>query len=322
MGATPTSGSGVRPPPVPIGGDAEAIQKIADLTIQGVKPELREIRVQGLGGGLPDAVPVLFRPGEEGGSAESVKHLIEAYRLMPDRRKGTAAVTTLASFIDLVNRHKDDGSAIFAKTDWPRPALTAVIDYHDLERGPRHGEHRVHYAFPVTPEFQAWIDQVGKPMSQTDFAAFLEDHAAELASPEDGERSEFERLFKAKFASPNELIDLARTLEICVGQSFKQAVKLQSGEAELVFREEHTNGAGEKVTVPGIFMIALPAFVDGERVRIPARLRYRAAGGSVTWFYDLYRWQDALRLRVAEDLVTAGNQTGLPTYEGAPESGR
>lgn len=303
-------------------GEAEAIQKIADLTIQGVMPDIKLFDVEGLGGGLPAKIPVLLRAGERGGQAESVRQLIESYRTGPERRKGTAAVTTLASFVDLVNRHKDDGSAIFAKTDWPRPALTAVIDYHDAERNPRHGEHRVHYAFPVTPEFQAWIDQVGKPMGQADFAAFLEDHAAELASPDDGERSEFERLFKAKFASPNELIDLARTLEICVGQSFKQAVRLQSGEAEMVFREEHTNGAGEKVTVPGIFMIALAAFVDGERVRIPARLRYRAAGGAVTWFYDLYRWQDALRLRVAEDLLTAGRETGLPTYEGAPEGGR
>lgn len=301
-------------------GEAEAIQKIADLTIQGVKPEIRVLEIQGLGGGLPEKIPVLVRPGEQGGRAESVKHLIEEYRNGPERRKGIATVTTLASFIDLVNRHKDAGSAVFAKTDWPNPALTAVVDYHDEKNTPRWSQHRIRYAFPITPEFQAWIDNAGEKMSQVEFAAFLEDHAAELSAPYDGERSNFERLFKATFATPNELIDLARSLEIAVGQSFKQAIRLQSGESEIVFKEEHTNAVGEKVTVPGIFMIALRAFVDGEQVRIPARLRYRASGGTITWFYDLYRWQDELRERVSQDLAEVAKRTDLPTFEGAPEA--
>lgn len=309
---------------IPSGG-AEAIQKVADLTLQGVKPEVVSLEIEGLGAGLPKAVPVLLQPGENGGSVAGLKRFLEEYRTAPERRAGTATVTTLASFIALVNRHKDGDSAIFAKTDWPKPALTAVIDYHRTgDAGDAHAArnlgHRVLYAFPVTPEFQAWIDHVGKPMSQAEFASFLEDHAAELASPFDAERVEYERLFKAKFAAPNELIDLARSLEISVGQTFKQAIRLQSGEAELVFKEEHTGAGGEKITVPGIFMLNLPAFLDGQKVSIPARLRYRAAGGSVTWFYDLYRWQDALRERVAADLAEAGERTGLPTYEGAPES--
>lgn len=324
--ATPTAGSGVKPPPHPAscyGGEAEAIQKIADLTIQGVKPEVVMLKIEGLGAGLPDAIPVLITPGEDGGAVSSVKAFIDAYRTQPDRRRGSAMVTTLASFIALVNRHRSEDSVIFAKADWPNPALTAVIDYHTKAGDARNADHKVVYTFPVTEEFKAWISHVGKPFTQLEFAAFLEDHAAELASPTDGERSEYERLFKAKFATPNELIDLARSLEISVGQTFKQAVRLASGEAEMVFKEEHTNGVGEKVTVPGIFMISLRAFIGGDPVIIPARLRYRAGGGSVTWFYDLYRWQDFLRERVSQDLLEAGAKTGLPTFEGAPEtSGR
>lgn len=324
MGATPTTGSGVKAPPAPscYGGEAEAIQKIADLTIQGVKPEIITIPLAGLGGGLPAAIPAVLTPGENGGSLTFFKHDIEKFRIGPERRKGTAVVTTLKAFIDLTNRHKDDGSVIFAKTEWPKPSLTAVIDYHALDGGPRNAEHRVHYAFPITPEFQAWIDTRGVKMGQADFAQFLEDHAAELAVPYDAERIEYERLFKAKFAAPNELIDLARSLEISVGQTFKQAVKLQSGEATISFHEAHTNTAGEEVTVPGVFMISLRAFVDSDHVRIPARLRYRAAGGAVVWMYDLYRWEDELRDRVSQDLDKAGKDTGLPTFEGAPEAAR
>ena len=306
--------------PEPEAATPKPIQRIADLALQGVKPEITTIAVKGLGGGLPDTIPVVLFPGEKGGTLRVLKNEIEQFRTGPDRRRGTATVTTLLSFIELVNRHKDDDSAIFAKTDWPKPALTAVLDYHTLDGSPRNADHRVLYTFPITPEFQAWIDNVGKKFEQAEFAAFLEDHAAELAAPLDAEKIEFERLFKATLAAPNELISLARDLDIRVGQRFKQAVKLQSGEVELSFTEEHTNATGEKITVPGIFMIAMPAFVDGAQVRIPARLRYRATGGSVVWFYDLYRWQDELRDRVSQDLAKAGKDTGLPTFEGSPET--
>ena len=303
-----------------VSGEAEAIQKVADLATAGQKPTVEWIDgIDALGAGRPESIPVLMQAGSGGGRVADLRTLIEAYRIGPARRTGTARVTTLEAFIALVNRHKDDGSAIFAKTDWPGPSLTAVIDYHDEDNTPRHGEHRVAYAFPVTPEFRAWIEGNDTKMAQGEFAQFLEEHAAELAAPYDAEVNTYERLFRAKFATPNELIDLARSLEIHVNAQVKNAVRLQSGEGEVVFREEHVNGAGERVTVPGVFMIALRAFVDGEAVRIPARLRYRVSGGAITWTYVLYRWEDELRSRVQHDLMRAAEETGLPSYEGAPE---
>lgn len=305
-----------------VASQAEAIEKIAELTRAGNKGEILWIETKGLGAGLPDKVPLLSRPGSHGGPAEleSLDDQLESYRVGPERREGTATVTTLKAFIGLVERHKDSGSVIFAKTNWPKPALTAVIDYHDAQNAPRHCRHRVHYAFPVTPEFSAWIALNGTPMDQLDFAHFLEEHAAELVPPDDGEKSHYERLFKATFAVPNELIDLSRGLEVHVGQRVKNAHRLQTGESEITFVEEHSNAAGEPIVVPGIFMIQLRAFVDGEPVRIAARLRYRASNGTIGWFYQLYRWEDELRERVAQDLAKAGKDTGLPTFEGAPEA--
>lgn len=67
-------------------------------------------------------------------------------------------------------------------------------------------------------------------------------------------------------------------------------------------------------------MISVPAFIDGEAVRIPARLRYRIAGGDIKWFYQLYRWQFYLREQVGRDLREAATKTGLPCFEGAPEA--
>jgi hypothetical protein len=96
---------------------------------------------------------------------------------------------------------------------------------------------------------------------------------------------------------------------------------LQTGERVVEFSEEHQNAKGEPIVVPGVFMVSVPAFVDGDPVRIPARLRYRVAGGKVKWFYQLYRWEFFLREQVGYDLKEAGsNETGLPAFEGAPEA--
>jgi len=302
-------------------GLAEAIEKIASLAVDGTAIQLCTVPVEGLGDGLPASVPMLITKGRGGpASAIAITEIIERYRLAPARRAGTARAGTLASFIDLVKRHQSPNSAVFATTIWPTPALTAVIDYHGIDGAPDWLKHRIRYEFPVTEELKAWMSSDGQTMEQIEFAQFLEEHAAELASPLDTERSEFERLFKARFATPAEVIDLSRALEIYVGSSVKRAERLQTGERTVEFVSEHTNAKGEKVDIPGIFMVAVPAFLNGEPVRIPARLRYRVANGSIHWSYALYRADVWLRDQVCADLDQVAKQTGLPCYEGAPEA--
>ena len=267
--------------------------------------------------GVPPIVPVAVRKGETPELVDLAQRF-EPWRTAPSRREGVARTTTLASFVDLVNRHKDEDSALFAATTWPSPKLTAVIDYHKADKSPRFGRHRVEYAFPIATEFAAWIAQDGKPMEQLDFARFLEDHAAELATPHADERAALEPLFKERFATPGELIGLSRSLEVFVGAKIKRTERLRDGDRTIQFEQTTTNASGEPVDIPGVFMIALPAFVDGQPVRIPARLRFRA-GQEVMWHYQLYRWQEWLRLRVQEDLAQAAADTGLPAFEGEPE---
>ena len=263
-------------------------------------------------------MPVLFdhRPGK---GVESLHQVLSQNRILPERRKGTSKVTTLQSFIDLVNRHKDEDSAIFADTAWP-PSLTCVVDYAKADKTARWHQHRINYAFPATEEITAWISGNGKGMEQAAFAQFLEDHAAELADATEEERKTFEPLFKERFAAPNELIGLSRELEVTATHKVKRGERLQSGERTVQFSEEHTNGKGEAVILPGVFMISVPAFLDGAPVRIPARLRYRIQGGSIHWSYGLYRAEHWLRNRVKEDMDQAAKATALPAFEGAPEA--
>lgn len=300
--------------------DAHAIELIDALAREAAKPEIVALPTLGLGQGLPSIVPVGFDRVEQ--KFVSVRGLIEEHRLAPQRRKGTATADTLKSFIDLTNRHKDENSALFGKTTWPEPKLTAVINYdaHDVDA--RHGDHRVVYTFPLTEEFKVWIDGNGKQMDQAEFAFFLEEHAAELAAPLDAEKNIYEGLFKEAFATPSEVIQLSRHLEVFVAARAKQGIRLQTGERTVEFAEEHQNASGEKIVIPGIFMVSVPAFIDGDAVRIPARLRYRISGGNIKWFYQLYRWENFLREQVEHDLFDAAKETGLPQFQGAPEAGQ
>ncbi|WP_020178054.1 DUF2303 family protein [Methylopila sp. M107] len=295
----------------------EAIAKLAKLAQDAQQAQMLKIPTAGLGAGLPAEIPSLYEPRAQ--RLVSLRSTIEEFRLDPRAREGKATVLTLASFIDLLDRHKDEDSAIFAETRWPSPKITGVVDYHRLDHAPRHGRHTIVYEFPITEEMKAWQALNGKPMGQGEFAAFLEEHAAELSAPFDGERSEYEGLFKERFGTPSEIIALSRDLEVFVGSRVKRQERLSSGERTIEFVEEHSNASGEKITIPGIFMVSVPAFVDGVPVRIPARLRYRLAGGDIKWFYQLYRWEFWLREQVQKDLDQAGKETGLPTFEGVPE---
>ena len=297
---------------------AGAAGLIAQLATAGSDPALVMIPTTGLGAGLPAEVPILFDRANQ--RVIDLQSSINAARQQPARRRGVASVETLRSFIDMINRHKDSTSAIFGTTTWPKPKLTAVLNYNTGD-GPHWNDHRILYEFPLTEEFKAWIKSDGEAMDQATFALFLEEHAAELSAPFDGERSDYEYLFKERFATPADLLALARHLEVFVGAKVKQGIRLQTGERTVEFTEEHTNSKGEQVDIPGVFMVSVPAFLDGDAIRIPARLRYRIRGGEIAWFYKLYRWEYWLRTKVQQDLHEAGEKTELPTFEGAPENG-
>lgn len=269
--------------------------------------------------GLPSAIPVLVN--KQTGALSGVKTLFEAHRIYPERKIGTAEVYTLESFIELTNRHKTEDSVIFADTDWTEPSLTAVIDYHRKPNGGAadHGKHRIHYEFPLSDEWKAWMAMDGKPMDQADFAEWIENHIPELTAPVGHEAEDYEELFGFKTALPNELQMLSRGLQVMVNQNVKSSVVLQSGEGEIVFEETHTDKMGNKLTVPGLFILNIAPFFLGEPCRIPVRLRYRVPQGKTIWTFKVYRPDKFITEQVIRDLDTAARQTELPHFQGEPE---
>lgn len=249
----------------------------------------------------------------------NVDAIANPWRTHPKSRVGAATALTLKSFIELVNRHKDDDSVVFADIFADKPSLTAVIDYHKLDGSPRFGTHRIGYAWPISKEWEAWKGADEKPFSQADFAFWLEDHIAELASPTDEEREFFEEKMQTTFGAPNQIAQLSRGLTINVESVVSEANTLQSGEGQIKFEEVHKGADGRPLKVPGVFMLAIPLFFGGETQRVPVRLRYRKAGPKLTWFFQMWQPHIYVHNALEKDLGTVIDDTGLPLYEGSPE---
>jgi len=165
-----------------------AVEKIAELGKKADAIELGWITKPKELTGVPDKVPVVIKHGDDPGIGD-VSLTFETYRLRPERITGTAHATTIQSFIDLVDRHKSEHSAIFADTTWQKPAFTAVIDYHQIDHVPANAKHRIVYGFPLSDDWKIWAKMNGEPMAQEDFAAFVEDRLSLIHISEPTRRS-------------------------------------------------------------------------------------------------------------------------------------
>lgn len=270
--------------------------------------------------GLPEAIPVGLKRGEQP-AAVDLSALFEPYRTFPRRKSGQAEAQTFEAFCDLVNRHRTPDSAIFADADWKKPSFTSVIDYHQAQNGGRaaFGKHRIHYAFPLSEEWQKWVEMDGQAMKQNDFAWFLEDRVPELSSPTEHEKVTLEQQFGTTIATPSQLMELSRGLQVHVDTRVKAVNTLQTGEGQIQWEESHNGADGKPLKVPGLFILSIAPFFMGDRIRIPVRLRYRPAAQQVTWFYQIYRPDQYITEHVRSTLAEARQKTELPAYEGKPE---
>ena len=259
---------------------------------------------------------------------KSLKPFLDEYRIKPDRRTGTAVADTLPSFIDIANRFKGVDSAVFARAKVSDTAieasLTAVFNYHPAGGDntlAQFSDHRAIYHFPLSKDFRFWLSANGRKMGQLDFAQFLEDRILDLSAVQDGDREAIGNL-SPSFADPLMVLQLARDLEIHSNETFRQKVKLSSGETEMKFTSENKDATGQPVQIPDFFVIQLPLFEGGQAERILVRLRYRVGDGKVTWWYDLYRVDAALESAFNAACFDVSGLTTLPLYIGAPETVR
>ena len=244
----------------------------------------------------------------------------------PRRTKGTARHTTLASFIDAVNRFKvldgetRMGTSVFAIDDMSAPKLLCVVDYHGHD-DPRWGEHLIEYAFPLSDEWRAWDAAFKKSMSQSDFAAFLEDRITDVievgAVGERGQR--MAESLGLSLAGSASILALSRGISIKAETKVQSVTNLSTGEGKILFEEKHHDEAGGAVKVPGGFVIGIPVVRGGPLFQVFSRIRYRLSGGAVVWSFTPHRQDAVFRAAFEEACGEVREKTDVPLFYGTPE---
>jgi uncharacterized protein YfdQ (DUF2303 family) len=253
--------------------------------------------------------------------------VFEEYLTEPGRRRGSATMLDLKSFIDHTNRFKDGDSVIFANNDRKTPSLAAVLDYHraGADSDPRFGTHRTLHSFPLSDEWTAWMAFNQKPLSMVQFGHFLEDHIIEVLPREFVQLGEESQRFvdtlggMEMVAQPGRLMDIANNLQVNEKSVMREAQKLQSGETSIEFQTEHQDSSGNKLVLPSMFVIGIPVFKNGQPYQIIARFRYRKDGASLVFFYELWRTDRVFDHAFDEALESVRENTGLPVLIGSPE---
>lgn len=282
-----------------------------------VRPTTIQLESDEEGGERIVAVPTGLR-------LESLKRFEDERRTHPERRAGTAELTTIQSFADHVKRFADDHSAIFAVDDRNAPELIAVLDYHEktADGQPRFGHHRSRYRFPLSDEWKAWNAINGKTIDQAALAAHLEDHLDDVIDPAAvGETVEtFAKRHGIALAGAARLQELARGLQVRVDRRVANIQNPSTGEARVYFEETHTDDVGGELKVPGGFALGIPVFRGGDLYQVPARLRYRVSKGAILWSIALHRTDRVFDHAFDGACSLVEEDTGLPVFHGRPEA--
>lgn len=311
-----------------VGVNGSVIEQTARFVDANLKPEIDVVDIPQPGDDA--AVVILTRTGMEVVDPAE----FDQWRTNPRFRGGTATLTDLNSFIAHVNRFGDDDTVVFANNDRDAPTLTAVLDYHradsDGEDGrkigeARFGRHRSAFAFPMSDEWKTWLKVNKQVMKMSGFAAFLEDHIIDvipghLVALGEEETQFMERLgSRGTIADPSRLMDLATGLQINERNAVNEVVNLSDGTGEVSFQTEHVDSAGRKLTIPGLFVIGIPVFRNGEKYQIIARLRYRSTPEGLVFWYDLWRLDRVFDHAFNEAVERVQVETVAPVLLGTDE---
>ncbi|MBB4287950.1 DUF2303 family protein [Roseospira goensis] len=267
----------------------------------------------------------------EGKRLESLKPLLDQYRDRPQRISGRSEHLTLDSLIDHIKAHDTMQTAVFISRD-PAQAV-AVYDYVSgtlPEAEPNWRNWRAVHDFPLSREWQLWSRASGDKKSQGAFAAFVEDRILDIlpapdltgepATESDRTLRELARLLTGTFAGPERMMELARGLVVHETSRVGEIINTSSGEGSIIFEKEHTDGAGQKLTIPSLFCIAIPVFDQGVRYRMVARLRYRKTREGLVWWFDLQQVKEVFDDAFRDAAGRIGAETGVPVYAGTPEA--
>jgi len=276
-----------------------------------------------------DKITMLVVPSHEGMRTIAVQETLDSRKAHPRRAVGTVKVLTLDSFMRALERWERNGTSVYADhrgsdNNRGNPSLVAVLNDHDAVAAggsPGWCDHRIIYNPELSDEWKAWVAHDGQPMDQEEFAILLEDNILDVLAPSSMPpgTAEVVRELGVRCAASAELQALSHGLSVRVSQTVVDVRNLDSGQDQLVFKEEHADENGAPLSVPNAFIIAIPVFYGGVAYPLVVRLRYRVRQGKIKWIYQLVRPLDAKRDALDAMLLELRQKfEGVPVFEGTP----
>ena len=144
-----------------------------------------------------------------------------------------------------------------------------------------------------------------KPMSQAEFATFIEDNSPEIATV-------------TSMPTGSDMMTLATTFEATSEKRFKSGVRLQSGGLSIEYVDQEDAGTLARMQMFEKFALGMPIYFNGQPYRIDARLKYRVRDGKLALWYELIRPEQIIKDAAEMIIQSVREQTGMPTLFGQP----
>lgn len=210
----------------------------------------------------------------------------------PTRQRGTVTLHDLDSFIAFVAIATE--GALFWSANEVSAKFEAVFNPQSWR------DHRAVYSPAYSPEWTRWMQANGGQKDQAAFAAFVENNAVDIVSPQSAD-----------------MVEISRSLEAKKKVNFASGIRLSNGQTELTYEEEIQGTAAKgKLQIPETFRLGIPVFVAGQKYAVDARLRYRIDSGHLRMWYELVRPHIVLQDAVTTIVESIKAKIKLPIYRG------
>jgi uncharacterized protein YfdQ (DUF2303 family) len=223
---------------------------------------------------------------------------LQNYASHPRRFIGDQPIKDSESFGKLVLHYKEHQKLVtFSKG---KLTVRAILNYHEPDQ-PAWMDHTLTMRLEKSKELLAWEKACDpKGMSQTEFMEFLEDRLSDIDQFKD---------VTGKLLGPtqSDLQAVISDLSVTSDSKFRATRDLSNDTYKLQCDCDQKTS----VEVPRVFYVGIPIYEGHpERYLIPVLLRYRVAGGNLTFIIRFQNWQKI------ED--TAWEGVRLATIEAMP----
>lgn len=205
------------------------------------------------------------------------------------------------SFVSYVNRFKGQPTRLFAEPGFLAGGtahVTAVIDYHGESAVPGRCVHGGKYLLRYSDQWRRWVASCAGPMTQAEFAEFIEENRADIAEP-----------------AAVTLLDIVRTFKASKKTDFDSVVYQPNGNVKLAYSEA-TEQKGTSGALPEQMKLGIPVYFRGTVYAVPVFVRYRVGNGGVRFQMKMDRADVIEDAAFGEVCKTISDGTGIEVYLG------